>query len=395
MEKQEHMGLLSGQMTFGRYKVEGGPDEFGLEHLETLAKFAIGQIESAATDGFDVGFIAGQHLFDLSFKADKNLINETLNFGLRVDTNKVPAPLKQAWLQVELALLAAENPSGRPTRTQKQQAKETVNERCEEEAKTGKFRRMKQFSVLWDARDSILYLGSTSAAAGEHVAALLNQAFEVEIKKISSGQLAQVWAAENNKLTELAEINPSRFQEAQAWNEPAWMSNQFDTQDYLGNEFLLWLWWYLETQSDTVLLSDGSEVTCMLHKTLSLECPVGETGKDTMSAESPVKLPEARQAIRCGKLPRKSGMILSRFGEQYQFVLQAEGFQINGAKIDTSEPSGKNAREERVENLRHFMETLDLLYGAFCERRISDDWPEDLDQIANWMQEDVEQPAGK
>jgi hypothetical protein len=389
------MGFLTGQMTFGRYKVENGPQEFGLEHLETLAKFAIGQVETSSTDGFDVGFVAGQHLFDLSFKADKNLINEFLHFGIRVDTNKVPGPLRQAWLQIELATLAADNPSGRPTRTQKQEAKETVNKRCEEEAKTGRFRRMKQFSILWDARDSILYLGSTSAAAGEHVAALLNQAFEVELRRLSAGQLAQAWATENRKKTALAEINASRFHATQAWHEPAWMTNQFDTQDYLGNEFLLWLWWYLETQSDTVLLSDGSEVTGMLHKTLALECPIGETGKDTMSAESPVKLPEARQAIRSGKLPRKSGMILSRFGEQYQFVLQAEGFNINGAKIDTTEPSGKNAREERTEMLRHFMETLDLLYGAFCERRIGDDWPEDLDQIANWMQEEIEQPAGK
>jgi hypothetical protein len=389
------MGFLSGQMTFGRYKVEGGPQEFGLEHLETLAKFAIGQVETSATDGMDVGFIAGQHLFDVSFKAEKNLINEFLHFGIRVDTNKVPSPLRQAWLQMELATLAAENPSGRPTKAQKQQAKETVNERCEEEAKSGKFRRMTQFSVLWDSRDAILYLGSTSAAAGEHVAALLNQAFEVELKKLTAGQLAQAWATENHKQTDLAEVNASRFQESQLWHEPAWMTNQFDTQDYLGNEFLLWLWWYFDTQSDTVLLSDGSEVTGMFSKTLSLECPVGETGKDTMSAESPVKLPEARQAIRSGKLPRKSGLTLSRFGEQYQFVLQAEGLQINGAKIDTTEPSGKNAREERTETLRHFMETLDLLYGAYCERRVGEDWPEDLDQIANWMQEEIEQTTAK
>jgi len=387
------MGFISGQMTFGRYKVEGGPDEFGLEHLETLAKFAIGQIESSSADGFDVGFTGGQHLFDLSFTAEKNLINETLHFAVRVDTNQVPAPLKQAWLQVELALLAAENPSGRPTRTQKQQAKETVVERCEEEVKTGRFKRMKQFPVLWDARDATLYLGSTSAAAGEHVAALLNQAFEVELRKLTAGQVAQGWAVENSRRTEIAEINPSRFQANQTWSEPAWMANQFDTQDYLGNEFLLWLWWYFETQSDTVLLSDGSEVTGMLHKTLTLECPVGDTGKDTMSSESPVKLPEARQAIRSGKLPRKSGMILNRYGVNYQFVLQSEAFQINGLKIDSSEPSGKNAKEERIENLRHFAETLDLLYGAFCDRRVSDDWPEDLDQIANWMQEEIEQQA--
>ena len=36
--------------------------------------------------------------------------------------------------------------------------------------------------------------------------------------------------------------------------------------------------------------------------------PWAESGKETISAESPVKLSEALQAVRSGKLPRKAGM---------------------------------------------------------------------------------------
>ena len=59
-------------------------------------------------------------------------------------------------------------------------------------------------------------------------------------------------------------------------------------------------------------LSDGSEVTGMFARTLALECPQGESGKGTITAEDPTQLPEAAQAIRSGKLPRKAGLILVR-----------------------------------------------------------------------------------
>jgi hypothetical protein len=32
-----------------------------------------------------------------------------------------------------------------------------------------------------------------------------------------------------------------------------------ESKDYLGNEFLLWLWWTLENESDTIRLTDKSE----------------------------------------------------------------------------------------------------------------------------------------
>ena len=42
--------------------------------------------------------------------------------------------------------------------------------------------------------------------------------------------------------------------------------------------------------------------------------------------------------------------------------------------------------EERVGQLRHLVETLDLLYDAFLNRRLGAGWPEELERVQKWLQ---------
>ncbi|NUQ63708.1 MAG: hypothetical protein HUU20_14620 [Pirellulales bacterium] len=388
------MGFLSGRITYESFRIDGSsPGQFGPEHIKTLERFAIGKVETAAIDQPDVGFLAGEHLFDLDFGLEKNVIADALHFAVRIDTNQIPAAVRRAWLQIELAALAADNPSGRPTKAQRQEARDAVEARCEEEARSGKFRRMQQFPVLWDARTNLLYFGGTSSAAWEQCSDLLSRAFALELERLTSGHRAQRWAREAKRRKAMEDVVPSSFHPGDSQAEIAWWNSESGNFDYLGNEFLLWLWWRLETQSDTITLPDGSELTAMLARTLSLQCPRGESGKETISAEAPPRLPEAAQAIRSGKLPRKSGMVLVRYGDQYELVLQAETFSVSGARIQAQESPGaaesRGIFEDRVENLRGLGETLDLVYGAFCERRIGKHWSGDLEQIRRWLKKGV------
>src|SRR5208282_4950550 len=122
-------------------------------------------------------------------------------------------------------------------------------------------------------------------------------------------------------------------------------------------------------ESDTLQLADKSEATVMLSKTLVLECPRGQTGKESITSDAPVRLPEARRAIQSGKLPRKVGMIVVRHDQQYELTLHAETLAITAAKLPASEEDDERARlEARIGTLRHLLETLDLLYDAFGAR---------------------------
>ena len=66
-----------------------------------------------ASDGVEAGWIAGDHILDTKFDLAKNIVNDTLQFALRIDSQKVPADLFRAYTAVELEGLAASNPSGR------------------------------------------------------------------------------------------------------------------------------------------------------------------------------------------------------------------------------------------------------------------------------------------
>ena len=110
------MGFFSGRVTFVRYRVKGkAPGMFGPEHLDRLAAHAIGKQRTAASDGVEAGWTAGDHILDIGFDLAKNVVNDALHFCLRVDTNKLPSDLLRAYAQVDLQALAKNNPSGVPS----------------------------------------------------------------------------------------------------------------------------------------------------------------------------------------------------------------------------------------------------------------------------------------
>lgn len=379
------MPFLSGSLGFERFRVSGfDASAFDDDHVATLEKFAAGKIEATSAESTRIGFLGGDHLFDMAFDTGKNVINDALHCSVRIDTNQIPSAIRKAWLQMELAALAQDNSSGRPTKAQRQEAKEAVEQRCETEAASGKYKKMSPFPILWDSQQNLLYFGGSGAAAAGYCADLLERAFEVELSRVTAGTIALDWARENDRTSEIQDAMPTLFVPEVTYSDVAWANEHSDNPDFLGNEFLLWLWWMTETETDTIALPDESEVTIMLNKTLSLECPLGEHGKETISAESPVKLSEAMQAVKSGKLPRKSGLTLVRHGVQYELVLQAETFAVSSAKI-VVDADDEYDQDDRIDAIRSLGETVNLLFHSFCDRRTSPPWNKDHTAITDWL----------
>lgn len=206
------MGFLAGTTTFERYWITKDPTPaLGPDHIKILKKFRIGKLESTAVDEPNVGFLAGSHLLDTNFAIEKNIIGDALHFGVRVDSDQIPAAVRNAWLQMELLPLTVDNPGGKPTKAQRQEAKELVEARCAEEAASGRFRRMQQIPILWDAGNDEIYIGSTSPSGNEICVELLQRAFEIELDHVSSGKLALTFATEFEQLEDLYKLTPTSF----------------------------------------------------------------------------------------------------------------------------------------------------------------------------------------
>lgn len=379
------MPFLRGSLGFERFSVAGFEDSaFGDEHIEILAKHAAGKNQSASTENVHIGFLGGNHLFDQDFDLSKNVINDAVHCSVRIDTNQIPAAIRNAWLQMELAGLAKDSEDGTVSKNARKEAKEAVEQRCEVEAASGKYRKMQQFPILWDVEQEMLYFGGSVGTGCGHCLDLLERCFEVEFRRIGAGAIAEAWAIEEERYAELDDLRPVSFISNGHQLEHVWTNEHSQKPDFLGNEFLMWLWWTLENESDTIMLPDDSEVTIMLSKTLTLECPRGESGKETITSESPVALPETMLAIRSGKLPRKIGMTMISDGRQFDLVLQAETFAISGAKIhlDDDEDFDDN---DRIDAIRLLSESTDLLFHVFCDRRTSSSWKKEQAEIGKWI----------
>lgn len=381
------MPFLSGSLSFERFRVSNFEYEsFDQEQLDLMAKYVAGKIETGSTENIHTGFLGGAHLFDQDFDLNKNVINEAVHFGIRIDSNQIPSAIKNAWMSMELAAAGKENPGGKPTKSQRKEAKEAVEQRCEVEAATGKYRKFQPFSLLWDVGYEMLYFGGSAGTASGHCADLLERVFAIELGHVSAGTVAQAWALEADRFSEMDDVMPASFIDDQAIANVAWANEHSKAPDFLGNEFLLWLWWKLESGIDAIALPDDQgEVTVMLAKTLSLECPVGENGKETISAEFPTALPESKQAIQHGKLPRKTGMTVIRDGQQFDFTLQAETFAISGAKIVIDEEVEDFGPEDRIDAVRTLCDTVDGMFHTFCDLRTSDAWNEERLAIREWL----------
>ncbi len=381
------MGFFSGRVTLTRCRVNGpAPGMFGPEHLERLQGLAIGKQRMAASDGVEVGWTAGDHILDTSFELEKNVVNDALHFCLRIDSQKIPADLLRAYAAVELKALAESNPSGIPSAGQKREARQRAKERLEEEAADGRFLRRKAYPVLWDAPSNELLVGTTSAAVLDRLHLLFEQTFGCGFEPLGAGRQMFRLAEPRQQTRGVDDAGPAAFTPGAAPAAVAWAPDEA-SRDFLGNEYLLWLWYVLDAESDSVALGDGSEASVLLTRTLVLECPRGQTGRESITSDGPTRLPEARRAIQSGKLPRKVGLIVARHDQQYELTLQAETLAVNGARLPPPESADQRARlEERVTQLRHLLETLDLLYDVFSQRRASDAWPKELARMQKWLQ---------
>lgn len=387
------MSFLSGTATFRRFRADGvKPDPFGEEHLGRLVQYEAGRQRIASADGIETGWTAGGHIHDTTFTLDKNVNDgDVLTFDLRITTDRIPADRLKAYAAIELVGIAANNPRGLATPKQKREAKEIARARLEEEAKDGRFKKHTLVPVLWDRKTDEVWFGSHSFTHLDRFASLFEHTFGRAIHAITAGRIAESLLGGGTGHPEIG--RPSAFIPDVTPEDIAWIPDA-QSSDYLGNEFLLWLWFLSEGETDTIKLTDDSEATFMLARWLNLECPRGQTGHEKYAHEGPTRLPEAKRAIQSGKLPRLAGLTLVRHDRQYELKLHAETFAIGAMKLPApSEESPHARRVERIESLRSAVETLDLMYAIFLKDRLTAVWPAMLERMQRWLKRGEQRSA--
>jgi len=384
------MAFASGRVSFRRFAVLGkGPKGVEQDLLDKLAEYALKEGEFATPEEIEWGWSGGRHILDGSFSFANNVFADALHFALRIDTNKVPADLKKAYTAMEEEK-AGGTSSEAAGKAKKKAAKDAVAGRLEEELRSGRFRRSKLLPILWDLPAQMLYCPAAGTGR-EKLLELFQRTFGLELLELTSGSAALRLAEAAGKHRDYEDLRPTRFVpgpegEGQYPDYP-WVAKGDEPKDFLGNEFGLWLWHEADHHNGTIATGTNTEVTIMIDKMLDLECAYGESGKDTLRGTGPAQMPEARHALRSGKLPRRMGLTLITGNQQFELGMGVEPLSASGARLPDIEDA-ETARvifEERIGLVRDLAKAMDGLFATFFKLRASAAWEGRTGAIQKWI----------
>jgi hypothetical protein len=154
--------------------------------------------------------------------------------------------------------------------------------------------------------------------------------------------------------------------------------------EYLGPEFLTWLWWRAEVDP-CFKHEDGTEAFVHFDEHLEFRGERAASRRTVLRAGMPGASMEARAALRSGKSLVAARILLARGEDEMRFTLRAETLGISSLRLPT--PQGET-REDRLlaclDAQEQFLEDLDLCFATFLRVRCGTLWDTELEKIRAW-----------
>ncbi len=416
------MPFTSGRVSYSRFRVSarsGGEGYLAIDDgvLDRLREHRFEASEIGVPEEAEVGWTTGEHLFDTDFSYEKNGFGQPgsamLHAALRIDTHRVPADIKRAYQKMNERAAAAGNPSGFASKEQKREAKDETGEQLARELADGRYRKSKTVPVFWDMERGVVHAAATSQTLAEHLQRMLRHTFDVEVEAVTAGSLAGHHLASSGSQRDYEDLRPSAFmppppaargdgddldehgeRRMDLTTPPCpWIATAVDVKDFLGNEFLIWLWWLTETHEGGVdvrePLSRATRLYVAIDKSLDMDCAWAATGKQTLRVGGPTRLVEAGDALALGKWPRKMGLILADEEQQWELTLQGDTMNVSAAMLpDIEDAAGpRELVEARLALTRGLSDSLDALYTRFINDRTGGGWATKREAIRGWIRE--------
>ncbi len=420
------MPIRSGTVSYRRFRIAPAAGQAGDAKASGAASGATGGFGGAADDALlatlaentlrppsvgappeiQAGFVAGRHVLDETFEPGICAFGSRVVAGVRVDINRMPPELRRAYRAIEEQSRSVSSPTGFLSRGERRQAREEADRRCERELAEGKHRRSRLIPFVWSLADELLLAPISGERMAQAVRELFESALGVRVQSRSAGSLAWDLLADRGLASALDDTQPSRFSSPPAAHsstqggshqggsapEVPWADASPEPKDFLGNEFLMWLWCVAETDEGLIETPSSSaggvgEVAIVIDRTLELDCAWGITGRTTLRGEAPTRLAEATKALQHGKWLRKCGLLISAGGQQWQLDLHGDRFAISSAILPPIEKAEtqREELEQRVALALELDRVLVAMYETFLRIRVGRAWDGWRERISEWI----------
>lgn len=160
--------------------------------------------------------------------------------------------------------------------------------------------------------------------------------------------------------------------------------------DWLGPEFLTWLWWRAGVSPEFVEQTlggrpgrgDPASLYVHVDEFLELRGERGAARKTSLRAGMPGASAEGKVALRNGKVVTAARVLFARGEEETAMTIRAEDLDLSGVK--PPKPEGEQSEERLAASLagvRRAYADLDACFGAFLAVRCSDRWDAEAEKI--------------
>lgn len=172
------------------------------------------------------------------------------------------------------------------------------------------------------------------------------------------------------------------------------IATAYNKYSFLGNEFLTWIWFLIETDHDiTTLCGSQDPITLEIGNSISLENNLGDKSKEKITIKGDqAGLEEGTTALKKGAWVTDINLLCKIGEEEYKLSIKGESFNLTGLKTpsmdtSTSEDEIEGMVLEKVFLLSKVTQVIDTLFLKYIEKRISDEWnSNDFQAFKRWIQ---------
>ena len=144
---------------------------------------------------------------------------------------------------------------------------------------------------------------------------------------------------------------------------------------FVGREFLLWLWF--ESQLFETNLAPSGQASCALWLETRITLAF-EREESVLKSGAPGAAPEAREALRQGKLPREARIRMITEEREYAWTFKADTLGLAGvtlpAELTKKDDDAHEVLYERMRLVEALEATLEALWSDFLALRLSEAW---------------------
>jgi recombination associated protein RdgC len=168
------------------------------------------------------------------------------------------------------------------------------------------------------------------------------------------------------------------------------LAERVQQTEFLGREFLTWLWFRSESREGTFDLEGVGTVELWFEGKMTLEAD-GEERGDKVTCTGGTRLREARFALTKGKKVTQAAVRLIKGDDEWTFVLDAPWLNLSGLKtprvMQDEAEDADGLFYERMFLIEQPIAAVNALFSAYVRLRVSEEWEqEEMPQLREWIQ---------